>query len=681
MKIHRPFFKAPHAVLFFSHFQTWLLLGSLLTACQSPEAQRHTTTPHRILSDFTLHVAHAFPDRLATRPSQAALPDDPTQSPTKTPFAQTLPKIRHTELIDELYDEQNSQTKEIFVKNGILTPTATHLLERIEAADEHALNPADFHTESLRTAAERLSLMAATLHDTSRFELNPFELRALDNDLATHKDELGESVDRALERLCHPQNTPIPRAAALCQRQIEYFQHFDALSKALEYALADAWLQWAEQLKFGNLEKFSPQERERFTTPENPNDIHPKHFDRIIHNRLRDASNALFQSPEQAESILDNLVPQHEQYKKLQNVREKYRAIVASGGWKTVPADRMFAGGRAPLVKDLKNRLAAENYYHGNIDDLFDQPLTDAIKLYQKHHQLEENGEVSDVFWRSLNVPAEKRLAEIEVNLRRWHKTMFEPRDVYIYINVPSFTVELWKDGQRIAVHKTVVGNSTRVCNTRTRQWELINATPLMHSKLTYLVFNPYWNVPPRIEIDEFQKKFDEDPKWIEKSDFEYYTPKGGGRILRQKPGENNALGKVKLIFPNRYGTYLHDTPKQQMFLYPVRAFSHGCIRVEGAFDFAREILQLQNAWDEKQIERFYKESGEHPVDLKFPIDVFIEYHTVTVDDLGNPYFLADVYRIIRDEISPPSPLDRQCDPASDRTSAFRSGTSADTGP
>ena len=138
MKIHRPFFKAPHAVLFFSHIQTWLLLGSLLTACQSPEAQRHTTTPHRILSDFTLHVAHAFPDRLATRPSQAASPDDPTQSPTKTPFAQTLPKIRHATLIDELYDEQNSQTKEIFVKNGILTPTATHLLERIEAAEKAA---------------------------------------------------------------------------------------------------------------------------------------------------------------------------------------------------------------------------------------------------------------------------------------------------------------------------------------------------------------------------------------------------------------------------------------------------------------------------------------------------------------------------------------------------------------
>ena len=171
------------------------------------------------------------------------------------------------------------------------------------------------------------------------------------------------------------------------------------------------------------------------------------------------------------------------------------------------------------------------------------------------------------------------------------------------------------------------------------------------------------------------------DPKWLENSDFEYYTPKGGGRVLRQKPGENNALGKVKLIFPNRHNTYLHDTPKQAMFSYPVRAFSHGCIRVENAMEFAKAVLKVDGQLDESRIARFYTEKGEHPVDLNQPIDVFIEYHTVTADDEGNAYFLADVYRLIKDEMQPPTEQQRRCDPTVDKTSTFRSGGSDDSGP
>ena len=608
-----------------------------------------------------------------------------------------LPSIRHEELLAELYGVETPEHRSFFIKDKKLSPAAATLLDVLSKVDDHALDIADYAPDTLRSLAEKVDRMQEILADPARHQFNAHEIRALALALDKGITVNGETIQTAsfaamsdekrrataIEILCDFNITPIPRIAANCVRERENVEERTELAEALEFALADAWLTYARQMKYGNLEKFSPEELEKYTTQENPNEVHPKYHQRIVESRLTVATEALFQNPsaDAVNLILSDLVPRHEQYAKLQQLREKYREIVANGGWQVVPPDRMFAGGHAPLVKNLKQRLSVEGYYTGDIDDSFDKSLTEAIRKYQRHHQLDETGAVDDVFWRSLNVTADKRLAEIEVNIRRWHKTMFEPCDTYIYINIPSFQVELWRNGVLITRNKTVVGSSTRLCNTRTREWELMNATRLMHAKMTYLVFNPYWNVPPRIEVDEYYKKMQEDPKWLENSDFEYYTPRGGGRVLRQKPGPNNALGKVKLIFPNRYNTYLHDTPKQDIFKYPIRAFSHGCIRVEKAFEFARKVLEVDNQWDDKRVERFFKEKGEHAVDLNTPIDVFIDYHTVTVDDDGQASFLADVYKIIRNEIEPPTALQRRCDPAVDKTSLFRSGGGEDNGP
>lgn len=606
----------------------------------------------------------------------------------------SLPEIVHNSLIAELYGVESSEHQFFFIREGELTQAGRILLDRLAQADLHVL---DFDA-SIKTQIEagiaRLGHMRAHIAQ-NREGLNAFEIDALSDALAKGL-ETGETpvsaeafrqlpeaeqIRLGIRALCDFAG-PVPRAAAQCVREYEYRRDIDALDEALEFVMADIWLRYAEQLRYGNLLKFSKEELEKYASDENSNDIHPKYHERIIETRLAAAFGEFVSLSDAAsiEKFFDSLVPQHEQYARLQEVRERYRKIVEDGGWAVVPPDRMFAGGHAPLIKNLKTRLQVEGYYTGEINDHFDAALTSAIKMYQRHHQLEETGEVGEVFWRSLNVPAEQRLAEIEVNIRRWHKTMFEPRDTYIYINIPSFAVELWHNGKRVSTHRAVVGSSTKICNTRTREWELMNSTRLMHAQMTYLVFNPYWNVPPRIEVDEFQPKMAADPKWLENSDYEYYNPKGGGRVLRQKPGPENALGKVKLIFPNRYNIYLHDTPKQGMFKYPVRAFSHGCIRVEGAFKFAREVLEIDGQWDDKRISKFFKESGEHPVDLNKPIDVFIDYHTVTVDDEG-AYFLADIYKFIKDEISPPTALERRCDPSVSRTSLFRSGGGEDSGP
>ena len=610
-----------------------------------------------------------------------------------------FPALRHDQLIAELYPQSDEKSYLFIRPDGTLSPLGQVVLDTVQTADDHALDASSFGLDAIKEAASRYQKLARL--DVG-IRLEPRECAVLERILSDTGvvsgtetltfdafRSLGEAqaFDKLLNALIGMEHSPIPRIAATYRTWYARKQYLTSYLERLEYALAGLLLDWAEVIRFGDVEKFSKEEYAQYTTADAPNDIHPRHYDAIIEDRLRAFYETMIQGgkPSDAETLtaqLDALLPAHPQYQRLQKVRERYREIVAQGGWSELKPDNMHFGGRAPLVTALKKRLAAEGYYEGAFDDLYDDALKKGIASYQVHHQLDVTDEIDRTFWKSINVRAEQRLLEIEANIRRWHRTMYVPKDRYIYINIPSFTVELWDAGKRVATHNVIVGNSTKICNARTREWELMNATHLLHSRMTYIVFNPYWNVPPRIEVDEYGKKMAENPKWLEESDFEYYTPKGGGRVLRQKPGPNNALGKVKLIFPNRYNIYLHDTPKQSMFSYTVRAFSHGCMRVQDAMGFAKSVLTVDGQWDEDKVERYFVEKGEHAVDLLQPIDVFIEYHTVTVDDEGKPYFLADVYRIIKNMLHPPTPQERACDPAIDRVSNFRSGvTNVDSGP
>ena len=662
----------------------FLLALAACAGCVSPESEPACPDPETVASPALIaarEYAKSLPEAIRRYADARVDREDEEGGAARDALgidarsAARIPKIRHAALLAELYAPQNDAIPTFFIRDGIQTHLGRALWKNLGELDAHAIDPASFGLEKLRAAWELWEKSQESAK--AEFALNDYEIQALAEVLPADAGD-----EYLAETLCDFDKTPVPRIAAQCQIACDRKRGVGGLALALELAFADAWLTWAETVKLGNTDVFSPEETEKYTTEE-AREIHPKHFDKIVNARLTTAWNDFVgaENEDAAAAAMAALLPQHEQYARLQTARAKYREIVQNGGWNVVPPDRMFAGGHAPLVRDLKKRLAAEGYYDGPDDDHYDAALTAAIRAYQHHHQLEETGEVGDVFWRSLNVPAAQRLAEIEANIRHWHRSVFEPRTSYVYVNIPSFAVELWHEGKRVATHRAVVGSSTRICNTRTREWELMNSTRLMHAQMTYLVFNPYWNVPPRIEVDEFQPRIAADPKWLEKSDFEYYFPKGGGRVLRQKPGPDNSLGRVKLIFPNRYNIYIHDTPKQAMFNYPVRAFSHGCMRVEKAMDFAREVLEIDGQWDKKKVDRLFKEKGEHPIDLLHPLDVFIDYHTVTVDDEGAAYFLADVYRKIRDEISPPTAAQRRCDPNVDRTSQFRSGATADTGP
>ena len=364
------------------------------------------------------------------------------------------------------------------------------------------------------------------------------------------------------------------------------------------------------------------------------------------------------------QELIDALYPAHPGYHQLMDAHDRYAAMP---DWGEVSSATLKAGKSAKIVPALKKRLAIEGYYHGDTSDttsdIYDDEVRAAVRFYHESHQLayDESKGLQKGFWQSLNTPRQTRLDQIDENLRRWHQSQVIQSPYYIFINVPDFHGEVWRDGKMVYRFPVVAGNARRSCDPQTKTWKYINATPLMHARMLYIEYNPYWIVPPRIEQEDYIEKINADPNWLKDHGFEYYT-ENGRTVLRQLPSERNALGRVKFIFPNPHSTFLHDSPQKGLFKYPVRAFSHGCMRVWEPLELAKRLLEYDGQW-KKKIAEDIEDLEPRRFHLKNRFDVFIDYLTVRVDDDGIVYFLADPYHYVRDALEPPSARSLQCTP------------------
>jgi L,D-transpeptidase YcbB len=225
-------------------------------------------------------------------------------------------------------------------------------------------------------------------------------------------------------------------------------------------------------------------------------------------------------------------------------------------------------------------------------------------------------------------VPAEYRLGQIAANLER-HRWL--PRSLgarYIYVNVPAFQLEAFDKGEPVLEMKVIVG----------QEYE-DKATPVFSDSMETVVFRPYWNVTPDIQAKEIEPKLASDPGYLAENDMEYWND-GGARRIRQRPGPKNSLGFVKFLFPNDFNIYLHDTPNHELFGKDVRAFSHGCIRVEKPAELAQWVL----GWPADNV----RQEMDNPPDnksVKVPkkIPVYITYFTTYLNN-GQLYFGNDLY-------------------------------------
>jgi len=263
-----------------------------------------------------------------------------------------------------------------------------------------------------------------------------------------------------------------------------------------------------------------------------------------------------------------------------------------------------------------------------NRDDsvLFSQyyKLRDAL---QKYREIEKKGGWNPI-GKEMNLPIDECIKKIIVNMERcrWISPEFAKAKEYIVVNVPSFTLNLVRNGKSDFESPVIVGKNT-------------TKTVIFSGMLSYIVFCPYWNLPQSIINKEVKPGMKKNKNYLETHNMEW----NNGQV-RQKPGKNNSLGLVKFIFPNSNDIYMHDTPAKSLFEKGSRAFSHGCIRVGKPRDLAVEILRDDPNWTPEKIDAAMHAGKENSYSLKKKIPVYIGYLTAWVDAQGRINFYEDIY-------------------------------------
>ena len=278
--------------------------------------------------------------------------------------------------------------------------------------------------------------------------------------------------------------------------------------------------------------------------------------------------------------------------------------------------------------------------------------LVDGVKSFQNRHGLKPDGRLDEQTLKHLNTPVSQRVDQLRLTLERWRWLPDRFNEPRIVVNIPEFRLRAYDDSGNPALSMDVIVGKA-----------FHHKTPIFEKDMRFVVFRPYWNVPPSIQRSEIVPAIQKDRDYISKKGFEVVTPAGqvvtsgaitdevlaqlrAGKLeVRQKPGTTNALGLVKLMFPNEYNVYLHSTPAPQLFSQTRRDFSHGCIRVEHPADLAAWVLRDKPDWNVQRAQTAMQTGKDNDqVNLTKPIPVLILYATAIVDPNGEVHFFDDVY-------------------------------------
>jgi len=389
--------------------------------------------------------------------------------------------------------------------------------------------------------------------------------------------------------------------------------------------------------------------------------VDPKGFNQswFISQKEEKVDSALFRSlrAEELNRAIAQMRPVDSTYNSLREQLATYRKY-AEKGWPKVPAGKTLKAGMSDSperINALVSRLSAEGFELGATSptadsqkvadtthktdtaqaaapapaassNVFTKAMSAAVSEYQSRHNMAVTGTLTPETVDALNVTPEVRAAQIAANLERFRWMPRALGERYIMVNVPAFKVAAYDSGRKTLEMKVIVG----------MEYEG-RATPVFADSMEYVVFRPYWNVTPTIQATEFANK---SPEQMAAGGYEYYKD-GGVTRIRQVPGPKNALGLVKFLFPNDFNIYLHDTPNDELFKKDVRAFSHGCIRLEKPDEMAAYVL----GWDMDRVHAAMNGSDNKTITLPRKIPVYITYFTTYVNDDGKLYFGNDLYK------------------------------------
>ena len=348
--------------------------------------------------------------------------------------------------------------------------------------------------------------------------------------------------------------------------------------------------------------------------------------------------------------MVDALRPDHRYYAVLRKELSRYRAIRDQGGWPPVPQGPVLKPGMTDArIPVLSQRLAVTGELKAGYTatDTYDATLEAAVKRFQEHHALTPDGVLGVATLEAMNFPVQARINQIKINLERARWVLHDlPEDV-VLTDIAGFKVSYFRTGAKVWSTRAQVGKPYR-------------KTPVFKDRIRYLEVNPTWTVPPTILKNDILPKIAADPDYLRQKDMIVLTH--GGELvdpdtvdwgqypenpfpylLRQNPGPNNALGRIKFMFPNKHAVYLHDTPSRSLFDRDQRAFSSGCIRVQDPFKFA-ELLLDDPQWTSSRIEEIVASKQTTRIDLSEPVTVILLYWTVSTTSDGNLIFKQDIY-------------------------------------
>ena len=332
----------------------------------------------------------------------------------------------------------------------------------------------------------------------------------------------------------------------------------------------------------------------------------------------------------------------------------KYQQIADSGGWPVVPPGRMMREGedddRVPLLRrrlqmsgDLRARNDGYNSY------TFDGELTDAVKRYQRRNGLRPTGRVERSTYPALNMSVDQRIAQLRMNLGRIRELLSNPvEERYVLVNIPAFQLEAVQKYEVQQRHRVIVGRTER-------------QSPSVKATIRALNFFPYWRVPDSVAHLDLIPRLLKEPDYLQNEKIRVLDAAGVNEIdpqtvnwtapeaqklkFRQDPGPQNALGLVRIDMPNEHTVYMHDTPMKPLFAQRSRAFSAGCVRVEGVFNLVDWLAHYEQGWGEPGRAQQIVEAGQAvDVTLTRPVPVYFVYITAWAERDGDVEFRPDIY-------------------------------------
>ena len=337
--------------------------------------------------------------------------------------------------------------------------------------------------------------------------------------------------------------------------------------------------------------------------------------------------------------VLDSLVssalceklqePVNQYYIRLKDQLKKYRAIQKRGGFPLIVTNKklLSVGENDSCLQKVKQHLFLTGDLAINDQTIaFTDSLAQAVRVFQKRMGLLESGKIDPLTQKEMNQSIDFRIRQIMLNMERLRWLPAEVEKDYLLVNIPEFRLHVFENSQQMWVTNVVVGKAA-------------TKTSIFKGNLSQIVLNPYWGVPMSIVKKEILPKMKRNSNYLAQNNIEVIDGN-----YRQKPGKNNALGKMKFLFPNNYHIYLHDTPAKGLFGESKRAFSHGCIRVENPKKLANYLLRNNEDWNPEKVDEILKTDTQTGIRVSPTVPVYIAYFTAWVDRNGQLNFRNDLY-------------------------------------